>query len=121
VGVGIPVFFGSQRAKINASKVSRSIAENSFQQESNLMQNQFKSTVAQYSTNLATVNYYETSALKDAALILEAAQKQFNNGEINYLDWVLLTNQAIGIQSNYLDAVKNLNETIIQINYLIFK
>ena len=52
-------------------------------------------------------------------LILETANKQFINGEINYLDWVMLTNQAINIQSNYLDAIKNLNESIIQINYFL--
>jgi hypothetical protein len=33
----------------------------------------------------------------------------------------MLTNQAINLQSNYMDAVKSYNETIIQINYLITK
>jgi hypothetical protein len=30
----------------------------------------------------------------------------------------MITNQALHIQSEYIDAIKNLNETIIQINFL---
>ena len=121
VGLGIPLFFGSHRAKINASKINQHISENEYVIERNNLQLGYKSVIGQYQTNLETVNYFEKTALKNAKLIFETANKQFLNGELNYLEWVMLTNQAIGIQSNYLDAVKNLNETIIQINYLITK
>jgi cobalt-zinc-cadmium resistance protein CzcA len=121
VGLGIPLFFGSYKAKINASKINQHISENDYVIERNNLQLGYKSFIGQYQTNLETVNYFEKTALKNAKLIFETANKQFLNGELNYLEWVMLTNQAIGIQSNYLDAVKNLNETIIQINYLITK
>jgi cobalt-zinc-cadmium resistance protein CzcA len=68
--------------------------------------------------NQQRVEYYETTALKNATVILQTAQQQFKNGDINYLEWVLLTNQAISIQSEYSDAVKNLNQSIIEINSL---
>ena len=121
VGLGIPLFFGSYKAKINASKINQYISENDYVIERNNLQLGYKSVIGQYQTNLETINYFEKKALKNAKLIFETANKQFLNGELNYLEWVMLTNQAIGIQSNYLDAVKNLNETIIQINYLITK
>ena len=121
VGVGIPLFFGSHKAKINASKINQHISENTYLLERNNLQLGYKSVMGQYQTNLETVNYFEKTALKNASLIFETANKQFINGELNYLEWVMLTNQAISIQSNYLDAVKNLNESIIQINYLITK
>jgi cobalt-zinc-cadmium resistance protein CzcA len=120
-GLGIPLFFGAQKAKINSSKINQTISENNYLQEMNLLQSQFNAAIRQYQSNLATVNYFENTALKNASLISETANKQFNNGELNYLEWVMLTNQAISIRSNYLDAVKNLNETTIQINYLISK
>jgi len=121
VGVGIPLFFGGQRAKINSLKINQTISENNYLQEMQLLQNQYNSILSQYKTNLSTVNYFESTALKNAELISLTASKQFNNGELNYLEWVMLTNQAINIQANYLDAIKNLNETTIQINYLISK
>lgn len=121
VGVGIPLFFGAQKAKINSSKIRQTISENNYLLELNSLQLQYKSAYRQYQSNLATVNYFENTSLKNVDLIFATANKQFVNGQLNYLEWVILTNQAVSIQSNYLDAIKNLNESIIQINYLITK
>jgi cobalt-zinc-cadmium resistance protein CzcA len=71
-----------------------------------------------YKSNLETVSYFEKTALPNAAIIYKTAYNQFNSGEINYLEWAILTNQSIAIQSNYLDAIRGLNESIIAINYL---
>lgn len=120
-GLGIPLFFGAQKAKVNAAKIDQRISENLYELEKIRLQNQYQSLLGQHQANLSTVNYFETTGLKNVKLIFETANKQFINGDINYLDWVMLTNQAINLQSDYMDAVKNLNETIIQINYLITK
>ena len=121
IGVGIPIFAGSQKARINASKVIETIADNNFQQQFQQLRKDYQKAFLQYQTNLQTVNYFENSGLKNANLIVATADKQFVNGDINYLDWVMLINQSIAIQSNHLDAIKMLNESIISINYLISK
>ena len=74
--------------------------------------------MAAYLSNLEIVRYFENNGLKNASLIAETAEKQFVNGEINYLDFVLLLNQSISIQNNYAEALKTLNDTVIQLNYL---
>lgn len=121
IGVGIPLFFGAQKSKIEAGKIQQSIAENNYIQENSILQTQFKSALKQYEASLAATNYYESTALKNARLISETANKQFASGDINYLEWVVLTNQSILIQSDYLDVLKNQNETVIQLNYLLSK
>jgi cobalt-zinc-cadmium resistance protein CzcA len=121
LGLGIPLFFGAQKAKMNAAKINQSISENLYQLEKNALQNQYQSLLMQNQANTIALTYFENTGLKNAQLIFETANKQFSNGEIDYLDWVMLTNQAINLQSNYMDAVKSYNETIIQINYLITK
>lgn len=121
VGVGIPLFFGAQKAKINALTINQRISDNLYQLEKNQLENQFQSLLRKHESNQATINYFESVALKNAQIIFETSNKQFVNGDINYLDWVMLTNQAINIQSGYIDAVRSLNETIIQINYLLTK
>ncbi|MGZ4080530.1 MAG: CusA/CzcA family heavy metal efflux RND transporter, partial [Bacteroidia bacterium] len=121
VGVGIPLFFSAQKSKIEAGKIQQSIAENSYIQESGILHTQFKSALKQYEASLATTNYYELTALKNARLISETAHKQFASGDISYLEWVVLTNQSISIQSDYLDALKNQNEIVIELNYLLSK
>ncbi len=118
LGIGIPLFFGSQKAKINAGKTNQLIAENNYLQQQQILQTELQASLAQYQMHLSTLNYFEQTALPNAGLIAGAANQQFRSGDINYLEWVMLTNQSISIQSNYLDALKALNESSIRINYL---
>ena len=121
IGVGIPLFSSSQKAKINASKTYERISENNYLQQEQLLASQYRGLLIQYQTYLQNVHYFETSALPNANIITQTANKQFINGDINYLEWVMLTNQSISIQNSYLDAIRLLNESIVSINYLLFK
>lgn len=121
VGVGIPLFFGSQKAKINSSKTLELISENNYQMGFQNLKAEYQRELKQYQTYLQTVKYFEKNALKNADTITIIANQQFANGDINYLEWTMLINNAVTIQSDYADAVKNLNQSIIQLNYLISK
>lgn len=117
-GIGVPLFFGSQKAMINSSRLQEVIAENNYQIGIQTMKLELQSANQQYQTQLAIVKYFEDTALQNANIITKTANQQFANGEINYLEWTMLMNSAAGIQSDYADAVKNLNQSIIQLNYL---
>ena len=120
-GLGIPLFGGSQKAKIAASKIGGTIAENDFQKEKMLLGKRYRNAFSNYQSNLEKLDYFEKTALLNAKIITETANKQFYNGDINYLDWVMLINQSIGIKNNYIDTVIQHNETIIELNYLTSK
>ena len=120
-GVGIPLIFGAQRSKINAVKINQQIADNNYLTGLYALQSEYQQALLSYKKNLQTISYYEGTALKNADIIFSTANKQFTNGDINYLEWVLLVNQAVGIQSDYVDAVRALNQSTIQINSLTNK
>ena len=117
-GSGIPLFYGSQKASINASKINENIANSNYDNAVNQIKNEFFKAQQQYIKNTQMVDYYETLALKNASTILNSAKIQLLNGEINYIEFVLLTNQAIAIQNDYINSVKNLNESILNLKYL---
>jgi cobalt-zinc-cadmium resistance protein CzcA len=121
IGIGIPVFTSSQKARVNASAISEKIAENNYQTQLSSVETQFKSAKSQYETYLGALTYYEEFSMPEALVIRQTADKQFINGEINYLEWVILNNQAIVIQNTHLDIIKSLNESIINLNYLSSK
>lgn len=121
LGIGVPLFFKGQKAKIASAKVYQSYIENNYLLEKQVLKKRYQTAYSQYKNQLAALNYFEQKALPNSKLITETANKQFINGEINYLDWVMLINQSISIKSNYIDAVRLLNETIIQLNYLTSK
>lgn len=120
-GIGIPLFFGAQQARISSEKIQQTISDNNYQLGLLQLKTEYETVYKQYQTQLQTVNYFEKAALKDASTIIQTANEQFTSGEINYLEWTMLMNNAAGIQSNYVDAVNALNQTVIQLNYLTSK
>ena len=53
--------------------------------------------------------------LPNAQTIIRTAELKLRNGEINYLNWVMLVNQSIEIQNQYLAVAQQRNESVILI------
>ncbi|MFZ1807168.1 MAG: CusA/CzcA family heavy metal efflux RND transporter [Cyclobacteriaceae bacterium] len=121
IGIGIPLFYGSQKAKINASKSMQQLSEDNYRYGLRKFNIEYQTVVNQYINFSKSVDYYEQTGLKNASLIQDAANQQFANGGINYIEWVMLINQAISINNEYLGTVHQLNESIIQLNYFLIK
>jgi heavy metal efflux system protein len=119
VGVGIPIFTAAQKAKINSEKVNKLVAESSYSVGLQSLNNAYRTAIVEHEKFQKTVEYFEKTALNNSTLISTTAQQQLVNGSINYLEWVTLINQATAIRNDYIEAIKNLNESAIQINYLV--
>lgn len=118
LGLGIPLFFGAQRARIRSSKTSQIIRDNELQLGVQQMETDYSKALIHYETAQKALKYYEETGLKNAALIISAAGKELAGGEINYSQWVLFINQATGMKSDYVNALFQYNQSIIQLNYL---
>jgi cobalt-zinc-cadmium resistance protein CzcA len=118
VGVSVPLFFGSQKNKISASRLKEQQAQVDYQSGLQNLQTRYSQGAEEVAKYQRVVTYYEKTGLPNAALILKTANLQFTGGQINYLEYVLLINQATSLRSEYTDAVNDLNQAIIQINSL---
>jgi cobalt-zinc-cadmium resistance protein CzcA len=121
LGLGIPLFGGAQKAKIKAAKLAESIADSEWQYSKKAVQQQFINAQSLYKKSQERLDYYEKIALSNASIISATANKQFYNGEINYLDWVMLIHQSIAIQNDYINTLNQYNDAVIQLNYLTSK
>ena len=119
IGLGIPIFTSGQKAKINAAKTNQTVAANDYAVNLKSLEAAYVTAAAHYQKYDEAVKYFEVTALKNADLITSTANKQFLGGDINYLEWVLLVNQAISIQSEYIEAIKNRNESAVELNSFI--
>lgn len=117
-GVSVPVFSGGQKARIQAAKIAESVVESDIANMEFNLQNQYKKASEIYQVNFDIVLQYENSELKNADIITETAKKQFLAGEINYLEFVILINQAVTLKNSYTDAVWKLNQSAIELEYL---
>ncbi len=121
LSMGLPIFTNGQKAKINAAKENETITTNEININLNSLEITYKSLLSEFKKNNEAINYFEKVALKNADLITKTANEQYLNGDINYLDWVILINQSILIKSEYLEAVKNRNNVAIEINSFNYK
>lgn len=118
IGVGIPLF-SKQRENIKAAKINESIASSALEIENQNLIFQFELAKNQFENQKRIVKEMEETSLPNGILIFETAQKQFLNGDINYLEWTLLVNQSIEVQRNYQDAVLDLNQKCVQLIYIL--
>ena len=117
-GLGIPVFATSQRARIRAAKVAAQVADADYEQGRLSMNAKIRQLTATHQELTRALDYFKSSGLQNAQTISRTAQHQFDDGEINFLDYVLLVNQSLSISSNYLDTLEQLNQITIELNYL---
>ncbi|WP_316818177.1 CusA/CzcA family heavy metal efflux RND transporter [Pedobacter nyackensis] len=121
LGLGIPIFYGAQKAKIKSAETQQSIAVNESTYAGKQLQAELADAVNQVEKNKEIVNDFESSALKNAREITQTLNKQLQKGEINYLEWTVLNQQALSLGLDYLNAINDLNNSIIQLNYLLSK
>ena len=121
VGIDIPLFGGTQNARIKASKVQELYLKEAYSNQEKILQQQLQIAEQNVMQTKTQVTYFETEGLPNALLIEKTANQQFYGGEINYLDWVMLTNQVISAKNNYIDSVYNYNESVIELLYLTLK
>jgi len=106
LGVGIPIFAKAQKSKIAASKLNKQVAENEYNMGLQSLQSNYQSAFLQYRKFQKAVQYYESTALKNAQTIASTANTQLASGGINYLEWVQLINQSTVVKNDYIEAVK---------------
>lgn len=121
IGLGIPIFSKGQKAVIGASQLNEMVAKNEYEIGLRNIENTYQLALLQYQKNAETISYFQTKALKNAAIITKTANEQFINGDINYLDWVMLMNQVITTQNQYIEVIRTQNETIINLKDLSSK
>ncbi|RFM28510.1 CusA/CzcA family heavy metal efflux RND transporter [Deminuibacter soli] len=118
VGVGIPIFSGAQRSRINASNVLIRQRKQELDATRQALGMQFSNAVQLYAHNRQLVQSYATTLLPNAAAIINTATDKMSAGEIGYLDWVMLINQSLQIRSEYFGTVQQLNEAAFEIEKL---
>jgi cobalt-zinc-cadmium resistance protein CzcA len=115
MGMSIPLFSSAQRSRIAAGSIS--VQQNKLEQiavQQQLSAN-LKNLAARYVQNKNLIIKYQRSIIPNSNLLIETASKKLNAGEISYLEWVMIINQAIQIQNEYFNYVQQLNEGAIEI------
>ena len=118
VGVSIPLWFIAHQGRVKAAEFNRKAAESNYTHQQNSMQGQWQQAAQLYAKNKNSLEYYSTSALPNAELILKQSQIAFKGGEIGYAEYLLGVRNAISIKESHLQTLNDYNQSVIYIEFL---
>jgi len=118
VGIGVPLFFGAQKAKIKAAQINTTAIETEKQQTLLYLQSNYLMQYNEYLKAKEGLQYYETTGLKQADDIIRISNTAYNKGEIGYIEYIQNLQTAINTKLQYTDAINQFNQSIILLNYL---
>lgn len=121
LGVGIPLFYGSEKASINQAKLKAQMAEVTADQFTIQLEGEYYRLIQQKNQLEGSLAHYESKALPQADRIIDFAQKSFSHGAIGYVEYFQNINQSLEIKYNYLNTLHNFNQVVIQLEYLTNK
>lgn len=120
-GITIPLWYAPFSAKIKAARLKEKAAEASAGQFSRSLGGKYRSLLDELEKYRKSVDYYEKQALPEAEIIIDQSIRSYKAGALDYLEYVLSLGRALSIKQNYLEALNNYNQTVINIEYITGK
>jgi cobalt-zinc-cadmium resistance protein CzcA len=120
-GIAIPIWFLQYTSKIKAARINENIARTNAEYYTKSLAGNYRTLIDEYGKYLGSVNYYEQQAIPEAEIIIDQTTRSYKAGAMDYLDYILSLSRALTIKQNYLNALNNYNQTIINIEFIIGK
>ena len=119
IGLKIPVDFWAEQGRNQAAQLA---AKEQYQQYLNAEKSAktaWHNTLNRLQSYRKQVKYYQNNRLKEAEMIMKSASKQYQAGNIDYLQYIQYFDQATSIRLNYLNVLQKYNTSIIELQYLL--
>jgi cobalt-zinc-cadmium resistance protein CzcA len=120
-GISVPLWIAPYAARSKAARISEDAARTNAEYVRRTISGNHSELLDEFRKYSSAVIYYETQAVPEADAIIEQANKSYNGGALDYLDYVMMLNRAIDIRKNYIESLNNYNQTIISIEYVTGK
>lgn len=118
LGLGLPLFFGEQRAKVKAKKfameATSALQDHYFRQYHSRL-SELKAQLGKYGE---AIEQYEHTGKHLSSELLRSSQGSFAAGEIDFFRFAQSVDQAVEIEIEYLENLYEYNALVLEINYL---
>ena len=119
IGLSIPLFYGSYKSNIKESKLETEIQTIESQYYINQTLGAYENQLQEVLKYKMSLEYYDLKAIPQADLLLNNAQKSFENGAIEYVEYFQGVNQGLALKINYLNTLNGYNQSLISLEYLL--
>jgi cobalt-zinc-cadmium resistance protein CzcA len=121
IGISIPLTCMNTNQKIRSLTVKQQVLKKEADKEKLLLQTQLQNALLIYNQNLSQYNYFKSTAIPNAEIIMHTAKVSFRSGDIGYIEYLQALQTATDVQLNYLQSINQINQSIINIHFLINK
>ncbi len=118
VGVSVPLWFGAQRASIRAAAIGQDITQReavNYQYRLTAQQERLRAQLNKYQQ---AIIYYNTTGERLADELFNTARRSYQEGEIDFLQYVQSLDNAQLIELDYLESLHLYNQTLLELQYL---
>lgn len=117
-GINIPIFSKPQKARIKAAVIAQQIKQSQV--------DAFYFGLTQRGTTLLSdlrrlsiqINFYRSVALPQAEILIRTSQRAFEAGEIDYYQLSQSINNGVDVRRQYIEALNQYNQTVIEIELI---
>jgi len=122
VGVNLPIFGGkAYKAKQELFVTQKAAQAKQSERVKWQLGQELQQILTQYVFWEQNLNYYLQTAVPNAEAIVSNASKAYRSGEIEYVEYLQALQTGLSIQKNYIEAIRNLNQTVLLVQYLLNK
>ena len=118
VGMRVPLFWGSQKAKVKAAQRDVELAEISHRQAEQQIDKEYRDGLNELFRAKKVLDYYTAQGNGQGERISRLSQMSYENGEIGYVEYIQNQQTALDVQLRYANAINDYNQAIIMLNYI---
>ena len=118
-GLAIPLWFGSQRAEIQAARTQRDAISARLEDQQLQLVSHYRTLLTELEKQQQSLADYNGSGKQLAGKLMSGSELAYRNGEVDFLQYAQLLEQAISIRIQYLTDLLQYNRTVLDINYLM--
>src|SRR5690606_8162434 len=109
----------NHQSNIAAAKTQTSIIEAEGDNYKILLTTKYKALRSDLRQLKEELNYYESTGRELSTETVFHANSAYQNGEINFLQYIQLLENSKSIELNYLEALFQYNMAVLEANYLM--
>lgn len=117
-GVSIPLFFGADVAKIRAAKLDVLSKQSEAENYGTHLQATYNALISEVNSYKDGIDYYESTGKNLYSETMSSAVKAYQLGEIDFLQYISMVENANQIKINYLQQIYLYNSSVLNANYL---
>jgi len=118
-GVAVPLWRRPQKARVQAARLQEQVAQAGFDRYRAELAGRLDELLAHRREQQQRLAYFEATALPQAAVITRLSTIGYKAGETGYSEYLLNLERARRLRLDYLDALLQHNQTVIELEYLL--